>query len=52
MNKALDRVTADRALSGLSDKVKLGDIRATYIAQDLADNTLVTINAGVKVDPV
>lgn len=43
---------AQEALSTLSDKVKLGTLRATYIAQDSGDTTLVTLNAGVKEDPV
>lgn len=52
VDKNFDRVEAERALRGLSDKVKLGDIRATYIAQDSTDNTLVTLNSGVKDDPI
>ena len=54
MNKERDRPEAERALSALSDKVKLGALRATLIAQDAADgdSTLVTLNAGVKEDPI
>ena len=43
---------ANEALSTLSDKVKEGEIRATYIAQDSTDTTLVTLNSGVKDDPI
>ena len=52
MDKTLDRIAAEQALSMLSDKVKLGTLRATYIAQDSGDSTLVTLNAGVKEDPI
>lgn len=41
-----------QALETLSDKVKLGTIRATYIAQDsLTGFTTVTLNSGVKEAP-
>ena len=54
VSKEINRQEADRALSTLSDKVKLGTLRATLIAQDAADgdSTLVTLNAGVKEDPI
>ena len=50
----MDRIEAERALGELSDKVKLGEIRATYIAQDNTEDgsTLVTLNAGIKRDPI
>lgn len=54
VDRNLDRVEADRALSELSNKVKLGEIRATYIQQDSesGDSTLVTLNSGIKRDPI
>lgn len=54
VDRDVDRVEADRALGELSDKVKLGEIRATYIQQDSesGDSTLVTLNAGIKRDPI
>jgi hypothetical protein len=43
---------AEMALMSLSNKVKLGDLRTTYIAQESADNTvLITLNSGVKDEP-
>ena len=53
VDKTVNRPLAEQALMGLSNKVKLGNIRATYIAQDSIDQatTLVTLNSGVKEDP-
>lgn len=50
MDMNTDRVRTEDILSGLTNSVKLGNLRATYIAQTTADNayTLVTLNAGVK----
>lgn len=50
VDRSIDPSGAEQALMNLGNKVKLGSIRATYIAQDSTDTNraFVTLNSGVK----
>lgn len=53
VDRSGDASGAEQALMNLSNKVKLGSIRATYIAQESTDTNraFVTLNSGVKEEP-
>ena len=42
------RATAERGLTTLENKVKVGDVRATLVIQTLTDAAEVTLNAGTS----